>query len=540
MDKPKPPERHTFIDSVVRYGKSRSGIWNLVALAMILACVTVVSLPNLHSPDVDDLDSAHHLVDGYFFRDLIVDHPVNHLEGYGLSYYKQYPAIGFIFWPPFFSLVLGLFCLVGGVHVLTARICILFFGIVFAWSFYAILRRKFPVWLSFTATIAAITMPGVAWSFNEIMLELPTLAVMCVAILAYLHVVDHLEEKTSIGRALLCACCCAAVIYTKQPAWFLYPALMVDFVFLHRRFVAKVEVLVAVAVTALLSVPLAVFTLKFGRADLSQAVVQDKKLEMVLNNNYLPRWSIEAWTFYPRYALSLVNPTVLLLVVGAIGLAVLSLRFRREYSLWLGWFFFAYLTLSYYDNRLPRYATFWWPSMVFLAAGALWALMERVPRRWAWTLPLLLLLPVPFEIRQEWHADYTDYRGVQPPISELFAQGNPGNVLAFGNDKQVFVAIIREHDLDRKVHIVRGERLLVNGATLADVCKRYRIGTVLLELAPSDSMDGFKDLSNSSLFKPIESSSFLRRGVTMRVLGYRYLGPIDATMADIPLSKDLL
>jgi len=79
MDKPKPPERHTFIDSVVRYGKSRSGIWNLVALAMILACVTVVSLPNLHSPDVDDLDSAHHLVDGYFFRDLIVDHPVNHL-----------------------------------------------------------------------------------------------------------------------------------------------------------------------------------------------------------------------------------------------------------------------------------------------------------------------------------------------------------------------------------------------------------------------------------------------------------------------------
>jgi hypothetical protein len=47
-------------------------------------------------------------------------------------------------------------------------------------------------------------------------------------------------------------------------------------------------------------------------------------------------------------------------------------------------------------------------------------------------------------------------------------------------------------------------------------------------------------LSNTSLFKPIEKSSFLRRSIPMPVLGYRYLGPIDATMADIPLSKDLL
>ncbi len=540
METPKAHQRHTLIESVIGYGKSRSGAWNLLALAMILACVVVVSLPDLHSADVDDLDSAHHLVDGYFFRDLIVDHPVDHLPSYVLSYYKQYPAIGFIFWPPFFSLVLGLFCLVGGAHVLTARICILFFGIVFAWSFYAILRRRFPVWLSFAATVSAITMPGIAWSYNEIMLELPTLAMMCVAVLAYLHVVDHLEEKTSIGRALLCACCCAAVIYTKQPAWFLYPALMIDFLLEHRRFAAKAEVVIAVFTTAILCVPLAIFTLKYGRADLSQAVIQDAKLKAILNNDYLPRWSIEAWTFYPRHALSLVDATVLVLVVGAIVLAVFNSRFRRDYALWLGWFALAYLTLSYYDNRAPRYATFWWPSMVVLAAGVLWLVMGIVPRRLAWALPLLFLLTVPFDLWQEGHTDFTDYREVQPPITELFAQGDPGNVLAFGYDKQVFVAIIREHDVDRKVHIVRGERLLASGLTMAEICKRYRIGTVLLEVTPTDSIEAFKDLSSSSLFKPIEDSGFLRRRVPIKVLGYKYLGPIDATMADVPLSKDLL
>jgi hypothetical protein len=261
---------------------------------------------------------------------------------------------------------------------------------------------------------------------------------------------------------------------------------------------------------------------------------------MALNNHYLPRWSVEAWTFYPNYALSLVNPTILLCLAGAIVLAFLSYRFRREYTLWLAWFVLGYLTLSYYDNRRPRFAAFWWPSLIILGAGFLWVVMQRVPRKWAWALPVLILLPVPFQLRENFETDYTDYRGVQPPIDELFAQGDPGNVLAFGYDKQIFVAVIREHDLDRKVHIVRGERLLASGLTLADACKRYRIGTVLLELAPSDSMDGFQDLSNSSLFKPIESSSFLRRRVTIRVIGYRYLGPIDATMADVPLSKDLL
>ena len=85
MHLPAAPQRHNLIDSAVRYGKSRNGVLNLLALATILAGVIVVSLPTVTSPDIDDLDSAHHLVDGYFFRDLIVDHPVSHLEAYALG-----------------------------------------------------------------------------------------------------------------------------------------------------------------------------------------------------------------------------------------------------------------------------------------------------------------------------------------------------------------------------------------------------------------------------------------------------------------------
>src|ERR1039458_2066824 len=123
---------HSSNMSLGAYFRSRLGTWNMLGLALILAFVCLISQPSLLSPDIDDLDSAHHLMDGYFFRDLIIDHPVSHLPTYALNYYKQYPALGFIFWPPLFPFVLGLFCLVGGPHVLTARMCIAFFGLIFS------------------------------------------------------------------------------------------------------------------------------------------------------------------------------------------------------------------------------------------------------------------------------------------------------------------------------------------------------------------------------------------------------------------------
>jgi len=45
------------------------------------------------------------------------------------------------------------------------------------------------------------------------------------------------------------------------------------------------------------------------------------------------------------------------------------------------WFLFAYLTFSYYDNRQPRFATFWWPSWVVLAAYFLGVLMKLTPAK---------------------------------------------------------------------------------------------------------------------------------------------------------------
>jgi len=75
---------------------------------------------------------------------------------------------------------------------------------------------------------------------------------------------------------------------------------------------------------------------------------------------------------------------------------------------------------------------------------------------------------------------------------------------------------------------------------MAEVCRKYRIRTVVVELSENESMDQLKELSNLIVFKPVQDSRFFRRGMPIRLQAYRYEGPIDPKMAEISLSKDLL
>src|SRR5947209_5089130 len=144
----------------------KARVQEIAGLAIVLLLVVVACLPNLRSTNIDDLDSAHHILDSYFFYDLLHDHPHSHVAAYAMAYHKQYPALGFLFWPPLFPAIGGLLCLIFGPNVLTIRLAILFFGATFAVSFYAILRRELGKWFAVAAACAAIGAPGVFWSFN--------------------------------------------------------------------------------------------------------------------------------------------------------------------------------------------------------------------------------------------------------------------------------------------------------------------------------------------------------------------------------------
>ncbi|MGI4755652.1 MAG: glycosyltransferase family 39 protein [Janthinobacterium lividum] len=516
---------------------------DLFLRALILCVVVLISLPSLGSSAIDGLDSAHHILDGYFFRDLIVSHPFRGLPHFALAYYQQYPALGFVFWPPLTPAVFGLFDLVGGPHVLTTRVSMLFFGATFALALYSVLRRQFPALLSFCAVVAAVTVPGISRSFNEIMLELPTLAFMMLAIMSYQRFVEPSDGTgSSLRRTVLFSFASAAVIYSKQPAWFLYPALLFDFLLNHRPELRTKKVRIAVGLIALLCLPLVAYTVKFGHANLAQSVGNNTKLIMT-NYQSLPRWSLAAWTFYPRLAPSLLNPLVMLLACGALATAFLKKDFLRANALWIGWFVFAYLTFSFYDNRVARHATFWWPAWIVLAAAFLYFLQRNVRAPQARFAALLLLLPVPFQARAAFQQTYGDFQGERPVIAGLFAGRDPGNILLFGSDKQVFIALIREYDGNRQVHAIRGEQLLSSGVPLATICHDYRIGTVLIEIPEGKPVlqdAGLSAVLDSSVFQPLQAPTFTRYGHPVRAATFRYTGSMSPTIAPVSLSNRLL
>jgi hypothetical protein len=222
-------------------------------------------------------------------------------------------------------------------------------------------------------------------------------------------------------------------------------------------------------------------------------------------------------------------------------LTIVSPTFRRNNTLWIAWFALAYLTFSFYDNRLARHSTFWWPSWVALAAACLEYVRQRVPSRFARILPFVFVVAIPWQLGSSRHQDYSDFREQRPLVASLFANGNPGNVLLLGADKQTFVELIREYDHERLVHVLRGDALLNSDTSLQDICRRYRIGKVLVALSPGGT-SGMPNLAETvaPLLRPFAEGQFLRRGQAVRVLEYDYVGPVDPVMADVPLSGKLL
>ena len=505
---------------------------------IIIVMAFLVSHPSWRNQGVDDLDSAHHLMDGYFFRDLFVDHPSHALRSYLFNYYKQYPALGFVFWPPFIPAVFGAFCIFGGPHVLVIRACMFGFGLLFSASYYSLLRRQYSKLLSLIGVLALMAVPGMIWSFNEVMLELPTLAMMCVAALAYFTFTDRIDESGAYIRSFGLALACAAVIYSKQPGWFLYCAFAFHFLVCHRIHIRRREVWFAVALTILLCTPLLIFTLYFGRANLGQSIGNSTN-HIMAQYKSIPRWSWAAWTYYPRLAPSLLNPAIVLATLAGLLISIRNPKALRANALWISWFFFAYLTFSYYDNRLPRHATFWWPAWIALALAGIHYVTQSFSLSVRMLAAGLILVPVPMEIRAAWRSDYTDYNAIQEPIARIFSAGQPGNVLVFGQDQQVLTAVIREHDTTRAVHVVRGTRLLASDSDLQRICKLYRIGTLLVEDDGNSAQAVLAAVSASPNIKLISRSTMLRRGTPVAILQFHYTGPIDLHMADVVLSNRL-
>ena len=149
----------------------------LAALPVLLHLIAL--LPN---EPVFNGDANRHVMTSVFFRDFLIDLPLDHPKQYADDYYQQYPALGLMVWPPLFHGVSGLLMTVFGTSAWVPRLFVFACFIWSAFSLYRLCHRRISAEQSELVTVIYALMPMIFTYSRYIMLEMPTLALCLLAI----------------------------------------------------------------------------------------------------------------------------------------------------------------------------------------------------------------------------------------------------------------------------------------------------------------------------------------------------------------------
>ena len=311
-------------------------------LVMLLCIVTAIVLgKDITVGGFRYGDSAVHAMDGVLIHDWVAQGPQawSHPMAFALEQYAYYPALGIgRHYPPGFAVVEAFFFSIFGISPFTARLCVVFFGFVAVAGAYLFMRPLTNRLTALLTGLILLTMHATTLWGRQTMLELPTLAVLIWAAVAfswYLRRPGWRRLITFLALSLL------AVLF-KQPGIFMVAALTVTLgVCAIRGLVPARHFLCAVALA--------------GAAGFvtvtSLGTVGAQMVHTVSRNT--DSWSWDALTFYLRGFPQMVGVIVL---VGAVGGVVLSRRkLGAHWTLLVSWVVVCTLMATAVDWKNQRF-----------------------------------------------------------------------------------------------------------------------------------------------------------------------------------------
>lgn len=394
-------------------------------------------------------DDARHALDGVLIMDLFRDMPLFNVYDYVVQYYAKYPALGIGTYPPFFAFIEAGFFSVLGVSVTSAKIAVLFFAMVALIYWYRLVRLICGERIAFFSSLLFITTPFIVFWSKAVMLEMPTLTMVILSIYCFYNFIE-LDKR---GYAVPMVLATAAAGYTKQTAVFLVPVFLLYMVISGkaRRLLGR-DVLLSSLLLVVLVLPLAAVTVKFGSSNLSQAVGPASEPGRLL--------TLEQWYIYPVFLYTtILTLPVLVLSVFSLLTTVSRKDERRRMLLFLAWILGFYLTFSYIDEKVTRYAYFWMPPFTVFAATA----VDRVRLRVAGTsvAVIIIALVTAYQAALSLGRQYPFIHGYEEAARYITDSGDntvfyQGSGLGNGN----FVFFVRQHDETRRMVVFRGDKLL--------------------------------------------------------------------------------
>lgn len=428
--------------------------------------------------DIDWADASRHALNGAFVLDFIQQLPWRHPVEFAYDYYRQWPALTILFYPPLFYGVLAAVYSVLGVSEASALLTEVAFLFLLAWGAFRLSRHWLEPPSALAVALLLLGAPELAFWGRQIMLDVPAYAFL---VWAAEFLVRHLQsgQRWTLFAAVICV---VAAAYTKFNAIFFVVPIAISLAYAYGwRVLRQRAVMQAAALGGALLLPLVGIFFAFGSYNLDQAAA--------LRGAEASRWSIAELSYYAGIMPSVISwPTLAFACLYVLALPFApALRLARADTIFLGsWLLVGYAFYAMIAVKEPRHILFITYPLALAAVLAIDRTLAKTSLRYAVSLSFAGAILAS-----------TLITGTVPAVAgmreaaEAVAQLAPPetNVAFWGSHDGTFVYAMRAYSGRRDLGVVRLDKIL-----LSEVAVYVEHGFKENAIKPDDLTGTLRDL----------------------------------------------
>jgi hypothetical protein len=438
-----------------------------ITAAIIPAAIFILSASRqLFDASVGYPDADRILMDGVFIADFLRDLPLSNPIEYALTYYAQYPALSIGYRPPFFPFIESLFILIFGEHIWSGRLALMSLALVGGGCFFALLARMYGRLVALTATSLLASLPFITSLSWYTLADLPALSMMLIT--AYL--VWCYTQGDGDRYAYLAAISFALTLWTKQTTIFML-LWIIPYLLLqpgrYRLLLSRASIISGLLLLILV-LPLAAMTLYFADMNIAQSIGINPR------GGQASRLSPGNLMSYPLHLVR-HQLTIPVLAMSLFGFT-LGLRHKDRHLL-----FYSLLIISTYifftllnDPHLPRYTIYWLAAFSAFAATPL-HYVRNTPFRYGYLGVVILTLI--FNITSGFNQKPKYIDGYSEAAVYTVSNNKSRTVLVDAWNNGYFTFFMRKHDPERKLFVLRGDKLFTSSAIEATTWLKIHANT---------------------------------------------------------------
>jgi 4-amino-4-deoxy-L-arabinose transferase-like glycosyltransferase len=417
-------------------------------------------------------------LNGAFVLDFIQQLPWRHPIEFAYDYYRQWPALTILFYPPLFYGILAVVYAVFGVSEASALLTELAFLFLLAWGAFRLSRHWLDPPPALAVGLLLLGAPELAFWGRQIMLDVPAYAFL---VWAAEFLVRHLKsgQKWPLFGAVICA---VAAAYTKYNAIFFVVPIAISLLYAYGwRVFRQRAVLQAAALGAAMLLPLVGIFFAFGSYNLDQAAA--------FSGAEASRWNIAELTYYARIMPSVISwPTLALACLYVLALPFApALRLARADAIFLGsWLLVGYAFYSMIAVKEPRHILF----ITYPLALAAVLLIDRTLAKVSFRYAVCLVFAAAILASTLTTGTVPAVAGTREAAESVAQLAPPETNVAFwGSRDGTFIYAMRAYSGRRDLGVVRLDKIL-----LSDVTVYLEHGFKENVISPDELTDTLRDL----------------------------------------------